>query len=119
ETDQDAAADARGVLDALEAGSVLGPVVMPEIRMGCAGGDDELVVVDRIGVLELDSLQAQVDAGDLGHQYGRVLLAAQDVADRPGHFGGGEGGGRPPGGKGAGRVGGGAGDQGEGGAGAL
>ncbi len=40
---QDAAADARGILDALEPGRECGPVVMTEIRMRRAGRDDEEV----------------------------------------------------------------------------
>ena len=40
-------ADLQGVLQGLQAGSMLGPVVMAEISMGRAGGDDQDVVIDR------------------------------------------------------------------------
>ena len=87
EGEQNAAADARGVFDALQARRELRPFVMAEIRMRGAGRDDELIVGDRGGG-RLDLPIGGVDAGDFRHQHGGIALVAQDGADRPGDLGG-------------------------------
>ena len=86
EREQNAAPDARRVFDALEAGRELRPLVVAEIGVRRAGRDDQIVIrqVDRLRAQELGGL---IDAGHVGHQHGRIGLAAQDVADRPGDVG--------------------------------
>ncbi len=84
---QNAAADARRVFDALQARRELRPFVMAEIGMRRAGRDHELIVGDRGGG-RLDLPIGGVDAGHFRHQHGGIALAAQDGADRPGDLGG-------------------------------
>ncbi len=93
ERDENMAADAGGILDALEAGCGRGPFVVTEIGMGRAGGDDERVVMQDLAGRERDLAKARVDAGDLGQQRGDVAAAAEQVPDWPGDLGGGKRGG--------------------------
>ena len=86
ECQQDAAADAGGVLDALEARRHRRPFVMAEIGVRRAGRDDQRVVGDRARS-DQDAPPRGIDAGHLRHQHGRVRLLAQDVPDRPGDIG--------------------------------
>ena len=86
EPEQDVAADAGGVLDALEPRRHGGPLIVAEIGVGRAGSQHEIVVGNVDGVGVHDAL-AGVDAANLRHQHGGILLLAQDVADRPGDVG--------------------------------
>ena len=86
EGDEDAPPDAGGVLDALEARRHLGPFVVAEIRMGRAGGEHEVVVGDAHRI-DLHEPLAGINGADFGQQHRRVLLLAQNVADRPGDVG--------------------------------
>ena len=86
EGDEDAPPDAGRVLDALEAGRDLGPFVVAEVGVGRARGEHEIVVGDAHRI-DLHEPFASINGADLGHQHGRVLLLAQNVADRPGDVG--------------------------------
>jgi hypothetical protein len=86
EGEQNAATDTGGVLDVFQSGRYPGPFVMPEIGMGRAGGDDQLVVSDGARA-RLHLTLCSVHADDLRHQHRRVLLHPQDVPDRPGDVG--------------------------------
>jgi hypothetical protein len=69
-----------------EAGRHLGPFVVAEIGMGRACGEHEVVVGDAHRI-DLHEPLGGINGADLGHQHCRVLLLAQNVADRPGHVG--------------------------------
>ena len=71
---------------ALEARRHLGPFVVAEIRMGRASGEHEVVVGDAHRI-DLHEPLAGINGADFGQQHRRVLLLAQNVADRPGHVG--------------------------------
>ncbi len=73
-----------GVFERFQAGRVRGPIVATEVTVGSAAGDDQVVVTDGRVVVERDRLGLRVDADDLGQQHQKILLLAQDVADRRG-----------------------------------
>ena len=84
----DARADAEGIGQGLEAGRVFGPVVMTEVAVRGASGNDEVVVRQRVATVEGDALRRCVDVGDLGLQHGEVAthhFLAQGVAYRRAH----------------------------------
>jgi hypothetical protein len=80
---EDAAADAGGVVDLLEAGGDPLPFVMAEVRVPRAGGEHQIVVGD-FAVLELHQPALLVDARHLAQDHALVAGAAQDGADRRG-----------------------------------
>ena len=87
EGDQQPTADDGRVLDALEAGRPLLPLVIAEIGVRHPGREHQLVIGhrDRVG----DDLPVlEVDAVDRAEQHAHVLLPPQHVADRPGDVGG-------------------------------
>ena len=80
---QDSAAQLERVVDRLHARREFGEVVVAEVRLAGAGGDDEGVVGGFVGVAEQlghDSLFGQVDVGDVAEQHLDVALFAQDDA---------------------------------------
>ncbi len=79
---EDPAADLECVLDGLQPGCVELPVVVPEVGMGRAGGEDEVVEVDRRVVVEDHHVVA--DAHDLTEQDAHVGLGGDERADRSG-----------------------------------
>ena len=82
ERSQDAAANQRRVVDALQARRERLPFLVAEVRMRRARCDDQIVERER-PVVQRDLVFRSVDAGDLGEQHAHVALAAQDRADRP------------------------------------
>ena len=84
ECDQNAAANARRIFDALEARRELRPVVMAEIGMRGAGRDHQIVEFDILGI-GTQQLLLKIDAAHLFHQHRDVFLRPQDMPDRPGH----------------------------------
>ncbi len=78
---QDAAADLGGVFKALEAGSEPGPLVVPEVGVRGAGGDDEVVVLEAGAGVEQNAARSDVESDDLVHEDFGVGMAAQDAAD--------------------------------------
>ena len=67
---------------------------MAEIGMARAGGENQRVIGDSVAILEQHALFVCVDAVHTGEQRRDLLAVAQEMADRPGDFGGGERGGR-------------------------
>ena len=81
EREQHAAADGRGVLDRLEPGRDRGPLVVAEIGVGRAGGDDQVVVAD-LAVGQHDAPGRRIDRDGLAQDDLHVLLVPEDPADR-------------------------------------
>ena len=78
---EDAAAQFERVVDRLHAGRELGEVVVAEVRLARARGDDQAVVRRAVGVPEqhrVDGLILEVDVRDVAEQHLGVLLLAQD-----------------------------------------
>ena len=78
---EDATAQLQRVVDRLHAGRELGEVVVAEVRLAGAGGDDQAVVRRFVGVAEQlrdDGLARQVDVRDVAEQHLDVVLLAQD-----------------------------------------
>jgi hypothetical protein len=76
------------VVDLLQAGGRLLPIVAAEISMARAGGEDEVVVSDPALVIDHNLTPGSVHAGDPAELDARVRLVGQDRADRPGDVGG-------------------------------
>ena len=87
ESGEDTTANARGVLDALEAGSEYRPVVMTEIQIGRARCNHQEVEWEAT-CLRGDDPPRSVDTGDFRHQDSDIFLLAQNVADWPRDLGG-------------------------------
>ena len=87
EGDQNTAADAGRVLDALEARRIGRPFVMAEIGVHGAGRDHQ-IIVGHVAEIGVQQLFLHIHAADVLHQHRRVALLAQDMPDRPGHVGG-------------------------------
>ncbi len=79
---QHAPADLQRVLERLEPRRVLAPLVVAEIGMRRAGGDDQIVVRKLHAVAEREDVRGGVDAHDVLEQHFDVALPAQDPADR-------------------------------------
>src|SRR3954465_1609296 len=82
ERPEDPPAPLERVVDALHAGGELGEVVVAEVRLPGAGGDDQLVVGVHGAPAEDgggDRPVGQVDVDDLAEHHPGVLLAAQDL----------------------------------------
>ena len=82
---EDPGAQFERVVDALHAGREVGVLVVAEVRLRRARGDDQGVVLD--GVVEAgrvggDRTRLDVDAGDRAEPYVDVALAAQYLPDR-------------------------------------
>ena len=78
---KDAATQLECVIDRLHARRPLGEVIVAEVRLACARGDDQAVVGRDVRVtqqLRLDGLIGQVDVADFAEQHLCVLLVAQD-----------------------------------------
>ena len=80
ESDQQPAADRRRILDLLEAGGQILPLVAAEIAVPRAGGENQ-VVVGYPRVFHDHRLVRGVDVGDPAEQDPHIGLAAEDLAD--------------------------------------
>jgi hypothetical protein len=78
---QDTAADLGGVLNGLEPRRELGPVVVAEVAVRGAGGEDEVVVEHLRAALQANAPRHRVDVQRLVHHHLRVAGAAEDAAD--------------------------------------
>ncbi len=92
EREQDALAQLDRILDALEARGDGGPLVVSEVGVGGAGGQDQ-IVVGKAPAGKQQLALAEIDAGDLGHGHLAVLLVPQHRANRRGDMSRREGGG--------------------------
>ena len=63
------------------------PLVVAEVGVRGAGGDDEVVVVDGSPSSRMHAPSGRVDGGGLGEQHLGVVLLAHDAADRLGDVG--------------------------------
>ncbi len=85
EGEQHAAADFVGILQRFQARRVHRPVVVAEIAVGGAGGDDQAVVGDLVAAIEHHGAARNVDAPRFAVDHGGVLLVGEDVPDRRRH----------------------------------
>ena len=84
---QNPAAQLQRVVDRLHAGREFGEVVVAEVGLAGAGGDDQGVVGGFVAVAEQlrdDVLVGEVDVGDVAEQHLDVALLAQDDPGRRG-----------------------------------
>ena len=82
---EDPPAHLERVVDRLHARGVDGELVVAEVRLRRAGGDDQAVVGELPGPVEQpagDGAALEVDAADLGEDDLRVALVAEDVPER-------------------------------------
>ena len=97
---EDPAAHFERALEQLHVGRERAPVVVPEVRIARAAGDDQAVVRDRVlGIAvrkraDEHAALAQVEAGDFAEQDADVLVALEDAAKRRGDLAGRERAGR-------------------------
>src|ERR1039458_1943477 len=75
ERQQNAAADLRGVFDGLESRRQRRPIVVTEIMMMRAGGQNQRVVW-RLSIVQTHAAAFHVDVSHLGHPHARVALPA-------------------------------------------
>src|SRR6202521_5622276 len=87
EREQDAPANFGGILDALQARRERLPIIVAEISVACARGEDEIIVRDASTALDQDRARSDVDAADLPEHDGDVPVGADDAADRRGDVG--------------------------------
>ena len=88
EGEQHAPTDLERVGDRLEPGRVGGPLLVAEVGMPDAGGDDEAVVCHPAAVLEADATAGGIEVHGLAEQDLDVGLAAQERPQRLGDLGG-------------------------------
>ena len=88
EGQQHAAANLGGVLDSFEAGRERLPLIVAEIGVRGAGGEDEIVVGEAGAAGQCYLPCGNVDADHLVHEHLSVALMAQDGADGLGNVGG-------------------------------
>ncbi len=74
-------ANLQRIADAFQAWRILRPVVVAEVRMPGAGGDNQ-IIVRKLAVVRRHHLAIQVDRRGLDQQYFDVLLMSEDAANR-------------------------------------
>ena len=84
---QHSPANLQRVADALQARSILRPIVMAEVRMPGAGGHDQIIVRE-FAVVRNHDLAFQVDRRGLGKQHLDILLMPENAANRSGNIAG-------------------------------
>lgn len=84
EGEQQLAPQHQRVVQRLQAGRMLGPVIVAEVGMGGAGGQQQHVVAERAAVGEHHLTAGRCDFGDVAEQHFDIALLAQDVAQRRG-----------------------------------
>ena len=86
-SEQDAPPDLDSVFDALQAGSKTRPFLLAEVRVGGAGGNDEVVISQLSADVKPDASRLHVDPVHFIHQDFGIGLVAQDAADGLGDVG--------------------------------
>ena len=81
ERHEHAATDLQRVLQTLQTGRIGLPVVMAEVRVGRAGGHDQVVVRNLGAVRQMHGMLRGLDAIDLAEQNLDVPLSSQDPSD--------------------------------------
>ena len=84
EGDQEAPPDLGRVGDVFQTGRVRRPIVVAEIGVGRAGGEDQIIVGSSTSLVRTRRA-CNIDAGNPRHDHAGVFLLAQDRADRPCH----------------------------------
>src|SRR5438046_2883086 len=84
----------RRSIQGLQGGRKRRPLVVTEVVVDRAGGDDQLVVGKLAAILQDHRTPRHVHASRLAHQHGDVALPGEDVPDGPRDLGGGKPGGR-------------------------
>ncbi|MCW0450731.1 hypothetical protein NB706_003565 [Xanthomonas sacchari] len=84
ERQQQVPAQLQRVVQGLQAGCVRGPVVVTEIGMGGAGGDQQVVVGQRLPIGQAHLPRLLVDVDDFPKAHFDVVLVAQDLPQRRG-----------------------------------
>ncbi len=87
EREQNAAANLDGIFDGLQAGRERLPLIVAEVRMGCAGSQHQVVVRHVRATAEVDLTVVEVEADGLVHEDFGVGVVAQDGADGRGDIG--------------------------------
>ncbi len=83
---QDFATDLGGLLNAFQAGRVAPPIVVAEVGISRAGGDNQRIVFDRRAVIKNYGAALGVQIDGFAQQHLRVLLPPQHGAKRRGDF---------------------------------
>ena len=84
---QQSATNQCGVIDTFQSRGVCLPLVIAEVGVGGAGGENQPVVRQAAAVIEQHDTSVAVDAGHLAEQHTGVLLLAENAADRPSDIG--------------------------------
>ena len=84
ERHQETRANLASILDRLQAGRDLRPVVVPEVAVLGAGRNDQTIVCHGIAVGRQHGPAAEIDARDFRQHHVDVPIATQDLADRLG-----------------------------------
>ena len=92
EGQQHAAADFKRVLNRLKAWRVRLPIIVTEISMARAGGDDQIVVRNFL-IGSFDEAVFKIEAADLSHEHFNIFARGKNRTDRRGDFSRGEPGG--------------------------
>jgi len=87
EGQQQPTAHGRRVLEGLEAGRVRFPVILTEIGVLRAGGENEIVERHGSAVVEPHHFGGGVDSGDAAEQGRHLLAPVDELPDRPGDLG--------------------------------
>src|SRR3546814_14179753 len=83
ERGQDAATDVQRVVERLQPWRVRGPLVVAEVGVGGAAGQQQVVVAQRVAALEPHLACGGVDGGARFPQHGDVALPLQALAQTP------------------------------------
>src|SRR5262249_41045853 len=84
--EQHAPADLNSVLDCLKTWSVVFPLVVAEVGVARASGDDKVVVLKFSAITQTHTSRIGVKARDLAHDHFDVPGAMQNMAQRRGDF---------------------------------
>jgi hypothetical protein len=88
EGEQDAPAQRHRVVERLQPRCMRGPLVVTEVGVRGAAGNEHKVIGQRGAVGQRHALRSAVDGSDLAQAHGDIALAGQDVAQRRGDVAG-------------------------------
>ncbi len=92
ERQQQLAAQRDGIVQRLQAGRIIGPLVVAEVGVGGAGGQQQVVVVQRAAIGHADLPGLLVDGHHFAQPHFHIALVAEDVAQGCGDIRGGQAG---------------------------
>lgn len=93
ERQQQLAAQRDGIVQRLQAGRIIGPLIVAEVGVGGAGGQQQAVVVQRAAIGHADLPRPLVDGHHFAEADFHIALVAEDVAQRCGDIRRGQAGG--------------------------